>query len=139
MSHTKSQKMEEILELAANALGDITSLVLREFYQRCPEAKEMFSNLSYGNSTNLEASMVDAALYCMMNWIDRPLDVTSKLENAVPLHDYWNVPVEYCVKFQRAVFDVIKRAIEDQELHEFLGEIQQELVSTIENVSKVES
>ncbi|BFM18064.1 hypothetical protein R50073_42470 [Maricurvus nonylphenolicus] len=140
-SATKKQLLEEILDNTAEKVGDITPYALKLFYTRCPEAKQKFASLGYGNAKNLELSMVDAALYCLMAWLYEPNIVRSKLENAVPLHDYWEVSLLHIIELQRAVFHVVGSAIDDKDTQkkELLSEIETSVLSAIEDISQAET
>ncbi len=75
-----------ILERAANALGDLNPALMQRFYLRFPEAREAFVRHGLGNPSKLEAAMVDATLYCVMQWLERPSEVRLIFADQVPHH-----------------------------------------------------
>ncbi len=75
-----------ILERAAGTLGDLNPALFSRFYSRFPEAREAFRQHSLGAPATLETAMADATLYCVMHWLERPVEVRLILTDQVPHH-----------------------------------------------------
>lgn len=67
-------------------LGDITAPAMERFYHRYPDARASFERLSNGDMAQLEGSMVETALYCLMYWFDRPSEIEILFNQSVPHH-----------------------------------------------------
>ena len=78
--------LETGLARAAELLGDVTGAVMAAFYARFPEARSAFDRLALGRREQLEGEMVEQALYCVMNWFDRPGEIEIILLGSVPHH-----------------------------------------------------
>ncbi|HLS98682.1 MAG TPA: hypothetical protein VK018_08135 [Porticoccaceae bacterium] len=126
-------RLETILEAAAEALGDITPAVMALYYQRYPAARQSFVEHGCGYTARLEAGMVDSALYCLMTWFERPLEIDVTLADTVPHHAVLNIPIDYFVGLQEAVVDVIAGTLEpgDSSSCALLEELRAALVSRI--------
>lgn len=82
----KTEVFATILERAANALGDLNPTLMQQFYRRFPETSEAFVRHGLGNPPKLEVAMVDATLYCVMQWLERPSEVRLIFADQVPHH-----------------------------------------------------
>lgn len=90
----KLQELESILERAAAELGDITPLVLSDFYSLHPGSRELFGHHGGQNMSRMEADMVESALYCLMTWFDRPAEIEIMFTHTIPHHEMLDIPVE---------------------------------------------
>lgn len=77
---------DALLERAAGELGDLNAPLIDRFYRRFPEARQCFERHALGDRARLEAGMVDATLYCVMHWLERPAEVRLILSDQVPHH-----------------------------------------------------
>ena len=104
--------VEGILERAAENAGDITAPVMALFYQRFPEAREMFAHHGSHRLYSLEGEMVEQALYCLMYWFQSPWEVEMVLMNSVPHHnDTLKVPPAVYQGLLTATSEVIRDTI----------------------------
>src|SRR5690606_10585603 len=120
-------------DLAAETLGDITAAVMALYGQRYPAARRSVVEHGCGYTARLEGGMVDSALYCLMTWFERPLEIDVTLADTVPHHAVLNIPIDYFVGLQEAVVDVIAGTLEpgDSSSCAFLEELRAALVSRI--------
>lgn len=108
----KLKVVESILERAATEIGDITSTVMKEFYRAEPELQALFTQHRPVNTIQLEAGMVEQALYCFMRWFESPGEVEMTLLGSVPHHaETLNVTVEHYRKLLLAMSAVIHQSI----------------------------
>jgi len=82
----RSVLLDAILMRAADQLGDLTGPVMQRFYQDFPEAMAAFEYHGLGKRERLEAEMVETALYSVMTWVERPVEVSIMLYGSVPHH-----------------------------------------------------
>jgi len=83
----KVEIVERILARAADELGDVTALVLENYYRRHPAADAAFDTHSrHDDRARLEGLMVENSLYCLMYWYQSPSEVKIMLEDSVPHH-----------------------------------------------------
>lgn len=80
------EALTTILERASDKLGDLNPALFSRFYSRFPKAREAFRQHSLGAPATLEAAMADATLYCVMHWLERPVEVRLILTDQVPHH-----------------------------------------------------
>lgn len=78
--------LDRVLDHAAGMLGDLVPSLFERYYRRFPEARDAFSRLALGDVARLEAAMADACLYCVLHWLERPLEVRLILADQVPHH-----------------------------------------------------
>jgi hypothetical protein len=108
----ESLLLEASLERAAETLGDITAPVMARFYEAWPEALPAFEHHGLGARQRLETAMVDTALYCATNWLDRPMEITIQLNSSVPHHqDTLKIELPWYRGLLEAVVDVIAETI----------------------------
>lgn len=129
----KKELLEASLHRAAEALGDITPLVLARYYARFPEAETAFATLWPGNRAGLEGEMVERTLYCLMTWLDSPGEIEIMLMGSVPHHDATlKVPPQWFGGFLETTAQVIVETIPSdaadeltvwQELRDDLGQL----------------
>jgi len=99
---------EAVLLRAAEHVGDITAPVLAVYYQRFPQARQLFEHHGNRRSHCLESEMVEQALYCLMNWFESPGEVEIVLLGSVPHHnDTLRVPPEAYQGLLQATAEVI--------------------------------
>jgi hypothetical protein len=79
--------LDRILQRAADRLGDLRPDVMARFYARFPEAPALFETESAGHREVLEGQMVEQTLYCLMTWVERPVEVRIVLQSTVPHHE----------------------------------------------------
>ena len=129
--------LEQILESAAEMLGDITPATLELYYARYPLARQAFVEHGCGYTQRLELEMVDSALYCLMIWFARPLEVDIIYSDAVPHHELLNIPAEFFVGLQEALVDVIDQTVAsaDWESKTLLAQMKCQMISLINSCS----
>ena len=104
--------LEATLERAAEQLGDITPMVMDLFYQRFPEARASFKTLGLDEPEQLEATMVENALFFIMDWWRDDAMIAITLEHSVPHHkSTLAVPPAYYTGLITATADVIGSTI----------------------------
>lgn len=86
MPSGRTALFDAVLERAAGELGDLTAPLIDRFYRRFPEARQCFERHALGDRARLEAATVDASLYCVMHWLERPAEVRLILSDQVPHH-----------------------------------------------------
>lgn len=136
---SNAKLIENILENAAEQLGDITPMVMARFYSSFPEAKQSFEHHGSDNPEKLEGLMVENSLYCLMQWCEHQYDVVILLNNSVPHHnDTLNVPPSWYTGFIQATADVVADTIAEtkQAEREVWRETAQKLNLTIEEASR---
>ena len=82
----KKALLEASLMRAAEQLGDITAPVFAHYYARCPQAPAMFRHHDPHGRDQLEGTMVEQALYCLMHWFDSPGEIEIILITTIPHH-----------------------------------------------------
>ena len=108
----KSALIEAVLTRAAEQEGDITPAAMALFYQRMPEARELFEHHGGGRVYNLEGEMVEMALYCLLHWFESPGEIEIMLQGSVPHHnDTLKVPPEAYQGLLQATAEVILETI----------------------------
>lgn len=86
----KLKTLESVLEAVSESVGDITPIVLDNFFAQYPDARELF------NEKRLEQMMVDQALYCAMVWFKRPMEVKILLRETIcHHHGVFKVPAAF--------------------------------------------
>jgi hypothetical protein len=82
------------------------------FYSRYPDAREAFQRHGFGKPERLEADMVDTALYCLMTWLERPVEVAIMLYSSVPHHrNTLQVGPEWYRGLLASVIDVVAATV----------------------------
>ena len=108
MQSTEKQAVIEAgLDQAFGKLSDITPLVLSAYYDRYPQAKIVFGEHGYGQVAQLEASMVDSALYFIETWFQQPKEIEETIEAAIPQHESLNIPVPLILGLLGTLLDII--------------------------------
>lgn len=130
-SVTKQSQLDSILERAAEQLGDITPAVFALYYQRYPQAKALFALHGCGYTERLESGMVDSALYCLMVWLERPVEIEILLAEAVIHHETLNIPVALFAGLQEALVEVVATVADSPLEHSLLAELKQQLTTRI--------
>lgn len=116
MSDPRLPLAEAALEHAAEVLGDVTPLIMAEFFARYPEAEASFAHHSPHNPAKLESEMVGNALYCLMTWCERRAEVDIILQTSAPHHnDTLKVPYGWYSGLIAATADVLARASRDED------------------------
>lgn len=130
--------LESILQRAADELGDITTRVMALHYSRQPRAQAVFSEQASGELSQLEANMVDQALYCLMTWLDRPAEVEVMYMDAVSHHQYLGIPLSVFIDLQTAVVEVVAGVIRESETEarRLMQRVAAGLVGAIENAAE---
>lgn len=108
----KSRALEEVLEQAAESIGDVTRPVLELLYQRMPKARQAFAQHGGRKLGELEASMVEQVLYCLMTWYERPVEVEIILRETVPHHiETLDIPQEVFDGLLCATLDLLESSV----------------------------
>jgi hypothetical protein len=108
MQSTEKQAVIEAgLDQAFGKLSDITPLVISAYYERYPKAKVVFGEHGYDQVAQLEASMVDSALYFVETWFQQPKEIQETIENAIPQHESLNIPVPLILGLLETLLDII--------------------------------
>ncbi len=108
----KAALLEVVLTRAAEEVGDLTAPTMTLFYQRHPDALASFEHHGYGQREQLEASMVENGLYCMMTWLERPAEVSFMLYSSVPHHrDALQVHAEWYRSLLDSLIDVVAETV----------------------------
>ncbi len=107
-----AQQLEASLEVVVEKYGDITPIVLERYYECHPEAKQLFKDLGYHQAAELECSMVESTLYCLMHLTERPVEIEVMLASTVPHHDALKIPKEFFVGLVEATVDVVVSAFD---------------------------
>ncbi|MGI9295192.1 MAG: hypothetical protein ACR2PS_14530 [Pseudomonadales bacterium] len=107
---TDAELIDRCLEFAAEKLGDLHPPVLEKYHARLPGAKTELAR--HDSSGELEHSMVEQALYCLMTWFVRPMEVQIVLRETVPHHiQTLEVPLPYLEELINALIDVVGEAV----------------------------
>lgn len=108
----KLELLDRSLMRAAEAVGDITPLVMARYYARHPRAAASFEHHGQGRTAALEGEMVENCLYCLMHCMDRPTEIEILLENSVPHHHFTlEVPLDWYQGLVDATIDVIAKTV----------------------------
>lgn len=99
--------IEEILDWAGDKLGDITPRVRERFFAVHPDGKALFIRHGGRDPSRLEGDMIESALFCLLNWFERPGEVESIFRDTVPHHEILEIDAKHFSGLLRAVFDVI--------------------------------
>ena len=127
----KKALLDRSLERAAEALGDITGPVYDLYYARHPEAREDFAYHDPGGRAQLEGTMVEQALYCLMEWFDSPGEIEIILLTTIPHHiETLGVSIEQFTRLLAAVCEVLNGTIPPGEIEEraVLAELEKSLL-----------
>ncbi len=104
--------LDSILARAAEQLGDLHDPVMQHYYRRFPEALAMFEEQGLGHRQKLEAEMIASVLYCIMTWIERPVEVAIVLGTTVPHHGVaLHIPIACFAGFTDVVVEEIAATI----------------------------
>ena len=104
--------LDDSLTRAAEAIGDITPVVMARYYARYPEAAASFEHHGMGRTAALEGEMVENCLYCLMHCIERPTEIEILLDTSVPHHHFTlNVPLTWYQGLLDETIDVIAETI----------------------------
>jgi len=111
-ANARVELMEAILERAADALGDLGAPVMKQFYAQYPQARASFEAHGLGDPVRLEASMIDSMLYCIMYWLERPMEICLILADQVPHHcETLHVELDWFRGLVHAMIDVLEATI----------------------------
>jgi len=132
MGDARQGRVQAALEHAAERLGDITPLVMAEFFRRFPAAEASFAHHAPHDPARLGAEMVDNALYCLMTWCERRSEVEIILQTSAPHHaDTLHVPGEWYAGLLGATADVLARAARGGEEAALWAELSAELSAAV--------
>ena len=112
-------ELDSLLGRSADVLGDLRPHVMDRFYRRFPEALAIFETESAGHREKLEGDMVEQTLWCLMTWVERPIEIRIVLQTTVPHHAAaLHVPEPLFSGFIDAVMETIGDTIPDDAPHE---------------------
>lgn len=132
MGSERQTRTEAALAHAADVLGDVTPLIMAEFYRRFPAARESFEFHAGGNPARLEAEMVDNALYCLMTWCERRAEVEFILQTSAPHHaDTLHVPIEWYAGLVDATVAILAASARDAQEAALWAELDVELRAAV--------
>lgn len=133
----KLQVLESILERAANELGDITPVVLADFYSLHPGSRELFGHHGGQNMSRMESDMVESALYCLMTWFDRPAEIEVMFTHTIPHHEMLDIPVEQFAGLLQSTLRVLGKTLPDGDNRDtrIWGELESSLLELAQNSS----
>lgn len=126
----KTAMLDSILVRAAEQLGDLHDAVMNRYYRQFPEALALFEEQSLGHRRRLEDEMIGSVLYCIMTWVERPVEVSIVLSSTVPHHGVaLNIPLACFAGFTDAVLAEIAATIPADALAEaaLLDDIRESL------------
>jgi hypothetical protein len=135
----KQALVHSSLTRAAESLGDITATVYALYYARCPNGRLLFDDLHPGGRAQLEGTMVQQALYCLMSWFDSPGEIEIVLISTIPHHiETLGVSGEMFTRLITAVCDTITSTIPPHEEHELAvwRELHSDLIGLCEESAK---
>ncbi|MDP3905913.1 hypothetical protein [Novosphingobium sp.] len=119
----ESAKLELImqsLERASERLGDITHLVFKKYYEKFPDARRDFNELSNGNVDALEGEMVERVIYTIMTWFESPGEIEIQVSGSAAHHkDTLNINEVSYIGLIVCVIDAIKSTIPHDKILEF--------------------
>lgn len=102
-----SKLMEQILEYAAENIGDVIPITIEQYYQRHPEGEAAFRQHGFDRHINVAQDMVDSVLYCLMSWIERPREIKSIISDTVPHHRSLKIPDELLESLLDVTSDIL--------------------------------
>lgn len=113
MEHAeKLALLDRSLARAADAIGDVTPVVMARYYARYPEAAASFDHHGMGRTAALEGEMVENCLYCMMYCLERPIEIEILLDSSVPHHHFTlEVPLVWYQGLLDTTIDVIAETV----------------------------
>jgi len=134
MDEVRLRLIEQGLERAAEALGDITQPVMTEFYARYPDARASFVHHSPLKPASLEAEMVGNTLYYVMSWFENPVEARIAFDSSVPHHRVaLDVPPDWYRGMIEAFLAVVEpAAIADEADREAWQVLREGLVGLVE-------
>lgn len=104
--------VDRILERAADALGDLTPLVMERYYAAMPQAMERFEFHQPVRREKLEGEMIEQALYCLMRWHRERSEIEIILATTVPHHLFaLAIPLELFTGMVDAICEVVAGSI----------------------------
>lgn len=103
--------MEQVLEYAAENVGDVTPIIIERYYKRYPEGKEAFKDHGFDRHMQVAQEMVDSALYCVMSWIERPREIKSIISDTVPHHRSLKIPDELLESLLDVTYEVLNSGL----------------------------
>lgn len=132
-STKKAALLERILARAADS-GDPTKPVLERFFAAYPEARTPFIRFEEDQASQLQAAMVEQAIYCVMTWYESPREVQIFLQSTVPHHlETLHVPPDLFEGLLAVTIDVIADSVptESSNEHELLRDLLGDLTKTV--------
>lgn len=108
--------LETILERASGEIGDFNAATMDHFYRLHPAARASFEAHALGNRGRLEASMVNSALYCLMHWLERPMEIRLIFNDQLPHHcETLHVDKAWFAGLVEALTDVLASTVPETE------------------------
>jgi len=104
--------LEQGLARAARIAGDLREPTFARYYARFPGAREEFERLGLGKTDHLEMMMIDNCLYCIMTFVEAPVEVGIVLHGSIPHHaGTLDVSVEHYLGLLDAMLDVLVETV----------------------------
>ncbi|MEN9683000.1 MAG: hypothetical protein RLZZ427_751 [Pseudomonadota bacterium] len=134
MHNQRQADVDAALAHAAEVLGDVTPLVMAEFYRQFPDARASFVHHALGDPGRLEAEMVDNALYFVMTWRERRMEVEIIIQTSTPHHaETLGVPAAWYGGLLAATIDVLASAARGPGDAALWAGLRAELLATIDS------
>lgn len=132
------QLLDAVLERAADEIPELTAAAMEHFYRTWPEARASFEFHGGSDPGQLEAEMVDTALYFIMTWLERDGEIAVTVNSSVPHHiTALKVDREWYTGLLGSVIAVIAATIpaEDAAGAALLSDIRRDLVELIDQAT----
>ncbi len=108
ISSTEQEEIDQLFSELADDMGDIVPPVMERFYEACPEGKALFADHAGADLQQLEGSMVEQALFCLLSWYEAPDEIEIVLKYSLPHHVHTlNVPYTVFRTFFLALFEEV--------------------------------
>lgn len=104
----KQEQIDDLFTELADDMGDIVPSAMERFYKACPEGKALFVQHAGSDLRQLEGSMVEQALFCVLSWYEAPAEIEIVLKYSLPHHVHTlDVPYAAFRALFLAIFDEV--------------------------------